>query len=167
MMVVAILYLAGVIDRAPRLEWARNGRVGSAFLYLWPILSVTLGFLIVVWNPSASFPAPEFYRVACEVIVLFIVALIVDREVLTELRFSLRLEYGLFMLAGLAASLLAVSQSLPDASENDVGGGVFLTTLIASFTAAGLLAAAALVIAAVVVYRGRPEREADTRGQDR
>jgi hypothetical protein len=149
--VVTILYLAGVIEREPFFGRLQGRRVQDVFLYAWPFIVIGLGFsLAYVWNPSMSYPKPEFYRASSEVIILLLFGLIIERDVVARLDWPQRLEYGLILLAAEAAALLALSESLPNADEGFVGGSRFWTTALSTFTAAGLLASSVLVVAALV-----------------
>ncbi|MDQ5819855.1 MAG: hypothetical protein M3540_00235, partial [Actinomycetota bacterium] len=93
--------------------------------------------------------------------VLLLIGLIIEQGVIANLRWLQRLEYGLILLAGETAAFLSISTSLPNAggaSSVNVGGTLFMTTLLSTLTITALFAAFVLVIAAVV---SRGTRNAD------
>jgi hypothetical protein len=154
---VVTLYFSGSLERFPRLRLISASKAFDGFLYLWPILLFGLGFAIAYYlNPRWDFPSAEFYRAASEVIVLLLIGLIFEREVVARIGFWQRFEYGLILIAGEAAAFLAVSESLPDADANSVGGTEFMTVLLSTLTVAALLAATILAVAALISRGAAP-----------
>jgi hypothetical protein len=122
-----------------------------AFLSSWPFLLVGIGFWIAYGHPNGwDFPSENFYPISAEVIVLLLLGLIIERDVIADLHWLHRIEYGVILMAGEGAALLETSGSAPS-SEGDA-----LTVLLSTLTVTGLFSASVLLLAAVGRRGGSP-----------
>jgi hypothetical protein len=97
-----VFVLIGLFNLAARLrptdrfafkrEWLRDGAVAVLPL----AIAGTLAALTFVWDPDGTqFPSVEFYVVGAEILALLLIALILERETIRDLKGWLRLEYAL------------------------------------------------------------------------
>ena len=130
-----LLVLIGLLNLAARLratdrfafkhEWLRDGAVAVLPL----AVAGTLAALTFIWSPDGTqFPSVEFYVVGAEILALLLIALVLERETIRELRGWLRIEYALILLAGEGAALTRVADVVQEPSAWAEGTFTVLTT---------------------------------------
>jgi hypothetical protein len=165
------LVASGVTAAAGRALWdlvehrAPRWKVDPKWVvYLWPIVLFGIGLLVAfVWSPSrAHFPAPDFYYLAAEVMPVLLIALVVERSLITALPRGVRVELAIVLILGETAAFVAVSRSFADSDFPElVGGSVGFTGILATLTITGLVSAILLVVLAVMLEaRAGPDQAA-------
>jgi hypothetical protein len=120
------------------------------FKYGWPFITFAVISALTYLPPvHTQLPAPEFYRVAAEVIPLLLLATMFEGKLTSILSTGLvRAEFVVVLALAEVAAFLAVSGLFtPDDNANSrlVGGTTVGTNLLACMIGTGLIGAALLV----------------------